>query len=93
MDTPQNNHLPTADVLQRLAISESGFVFDPATGHSFTLNDTGLDILRFLQTQTDMNALVHYIGVHYQVDPKQLERDLADFLNQLRRETESGETS
>jgi len=32
-----------------LAISDTGFVFDPRTGHSYTVNSTGLTLLRGLK--------------------------------------------
>jgi len=32
--------------LAMLAISDTGFVFDPRTGHSYTVNSTGLVLLR-----------------------------------------------
>ena len=41
----RDNHsaaLPSVQALRRLAISESGFVFDPMSGHHFTVNETGL---------------------------------------------------
>ena len=38
--------LPKSDVLKRLALSDSGFVFDPVSGNSFTVNGSGLAILR-----------------------------------------------
>ncbi len=31
--------------LKQLAVSENGFVFDPYTGHTFTLNATGIAVL------------------------------------------------
>ena len=40
--------LPSAHALRRLAISESGFVFDPFSGHHFTVNETGREILGHL---------------------------------------------
>ena len=42
--------------LSMLAISDSGFVFDPRTGHSYAVNSTGLALLRSLklgQTPTE----------------------------------------
>jgi hypothetical protein len=38
------------DKLAVLAVSESGFIFDPVTGHSYTANATGLRILELLKT-------------------------------------------
>lgn len=37
------------DRLQSLAISETGFIFDPQTGQSFTVNATGLLVLDLLK--------------------------------------------
>jgi len=35
--------------LAMLALSDTGFVFDPRTGHSYTVNSTGLALLRGLK--------------------------------------------
>ena len=35
--SPDAELLPPLEVLNRLAVSESGFVFDPASGHNFTV--------------------------------------------------------
>jgi hypothetical protein len=35
--------------LKALAVADSGFVFDPRTGHSYSLNGSGLVALRALQ--------------------------------------------
>jgi hypothetical protein len=35
--------------LRDLALSDSGFVFDPMTGHSFTVKPSGLRILQWLK--------------------------------------------
>jgi len=35
---------------QSIAISENGFVFNPITGDSFTLNNTGIQILTMLKS-------------------------------------------
>jgi hypothetical protein len=76
--------LPDAKALERLAISESGFVFDPVSGHSFTLNETGLNILRSLQHDRHLNSLRERLSVEYDVDHATLDRDLLEFLGSLR---------
>jgi len=76
--------LPDAKTLERLAISESGFVFDPVSGHSFTLNETGLEILRTLQKNRHLGALLEQLSVEYDVDRSTLDRDLLEFLGSLR---------
>ncbi len=76
--------LPDAKALERLAISESGFIFDPVSGHSFTVNETGLDILRSLQRDRLLPALQERLARDYDVDAKTLDRDLLEFLCSLR---------
>ena len=76
--------LPDAMVLNRLAISESGFLFDPVSGHSFTVNETGLAILRALQTNHHLDALREALTSAYDVDEAALDRDLLEFLGSLR---------
>jgi hypothetical protein len=76
--------LPDAKTLQRLAISESGFVFDPVSGHSFTLNETGLTILRALQRDRHLDRLREGLTAEYDVDERALDRDLLEFLGSLR---------
>ena len=39
--------------LNRLAINDEGFIFDPETGNSFTVNGTGLFIIKLLKEFTD----------------------------------------
>ncbi len=70
--------------LNRLAISDEGFVFDPLTGTSYTVNHTALRILQQRiagrsdeETATD---LTDTFGIGAQA----AERDLQDFLLQLR---------
>jgi hypothetical protein len=76
--------LPDAKSLERLAISASGFIFDPVSGHSFTVNETGLEILRHLQHQRDLDPLRARLQADYDVAPTQLDRDLVEFLSSLR---------
>lgn len=77
--------LPSPQALHRLAISESGFVFDPMSGHHFTVNETGLEILRLLQKEQDLDALLAKLGKEYSVSPRELERDVLEFAGLLRR--------
>lgn len=80
----EENILPDANSLQRLAVSESGFVFDPVSGHSFTVNETGLTILRALQKERRLDALRATLAAEYEVEGPTLDRDLLEFLGSLR---------
>ena len=53
--------LPKADILMRLALSDSGFVFDPVTGNSFTVNGSALSILRLLQRESALDRVVAFL--------------------------------
>lgn len=72
-----------AESLQRLAISESGFVFDPASGQSFTVNETGLALIRLLQKNSEVQAVVKQLQQEYDIAVPELERDIEDFQDEL----------
>ena len=75
---------PPADVLNRLAVSESGFVFDPASGHHFTVNETGLVLLRLLLKSPRLDQVLETLGNEYDADPREMERDVIEFVSALR---------
>lgn len=75
---------PERRLLQRLAVNPSGFVFDPETGHSFTANETGLYLLKLLQTEKESSRIVKSIQADYEVGAPELERDLSEFIQVLR---------
>lgn len=77
--------LPSAHSLRRLAVSESGFVFDPVSGHHFTVNETGLEILRHLQHEKDLPELLELLTKEYSVSTQELERDVVEFAGMLRK--------
>ena len=77
--------LPSSESLRRLAISESGFVFDPMSGHHFTVNETGLEILRHLQKDEDLSELLSFLEQEYSAGTRELERDVLEFAGMLRK--------
>jgi hypothetical protein len=79
-----NNSFPPLSSIQRLAISESGFVFDPVSGHNFTVNETGLAILRLLQKNTEVKPVLAHLVKEYDVSPRDAERDVMEFAGVLR---------
>lgn len=83
-DLPNDQILPSAASIRRLAVSESGFVFDPTSGRSFTVNETGVAILRALQQELSLDAIRRDLAVEYEVAPQMLERDLSEFLGSLK---------
>lgn len=74
-----------ADVLKRLALSESGFVFDPVTGDSFTANATALAIIRLAQHERDAKRIAAALAEEFDVGTTEAERELIEFSGVLRR--------
>ena len=79
-----SNPFPPLSNLQRLAISESGFVFDPVSGHNFTVNETGLSILRLLQKSIKIEPVLAQLSEEYDAPKLDIERDVLEFAGVLR---------
>jgi len=77
--------LPNQEVLRRLAISDSGFVFDPVNGDSYTVNPCGLAVLRLLKDGKSFSEVLEQITLSYDVNTHNAERDISDFVIQLRK--------
>ena len=85
-DHPLNSFLNQyCDSLKRLALNDSGFVFDPMSGQSFTVNPCGLELLKLMQKQTDVELINHQIMREFDISAEALERDFLEFSEQLRR--------
>lgn len=71
--------------LRQLAISDAGFVFDPVSGHSFTLNATGARILHYLKQGLPPSDIAPRLNEEFDVDETDDPvRDVEDFLLRLR---------
>ncbi len=69
---------------RNLAISESGFLFLPTTGETFTANETGRAIMQAMQAGKSEAEIVQMFADEFDTDPATAERDLHDFLAQLK---------
>jgi len=70
--------------LQRLAISDEGFIFDPETGNSFTTNKVGLWIMGRLKEDRTVSQIFEDMVEQFDTDREEAQRDLMDFMEQLR---------
>lgn len=70
-------------IKKNIALSDSGFVFDPATGNSFTTNPIGLEIIQFLKQEKSGKEIQSEIMTAYAIDQETFERDFSDFINVL----------
>ncbi len=69
---------------KNVATSESGFIFNPSTGDSFSANPIAAEILIQLKQGVSPSEIKKTVLNKYEVDSSQLERDWDDFLLQLR---------
>lgn len=68
---------------KNIATSEAGFIFNPGTGDSFSVNNMGTEILSMLKENKSQDDVIASISDRYEVDMSQLEKDLEDFISQL----------
>lgn len=71
-------------IKKNIAVSESGFVFVPNTGDSYTLNPVAADILHAISENQTSAEIRSSIESKYDVDPVLFEKDFHDFIHQLK---------
>lgn len=67
-----------------IATSENGFIFNPATGDSFTSNGIAAEILLLMKSGETAQQIKQKIIEKYDVEFGQLERDWDDYMQQLK---------
>ncbi len=70
--------------LNSLAISETGFIFDPTSGHSFTTNEVGMEILNLLKSGKEIQEIIEELQEEYAVSENELEIDVMDYIHNLK---------
>ena len=71
--------------LRDLAVSDSGFVFDPMTGYTFTVNPTGLRVLQGLKSGESPEAIAQGLLEEFDLEGgEDVPRDVDEFLDRLR---------
>ena len=71
-------------IKQNLALSDSGFIFNPATGDSFSANPIGMEIIRRLLEGKSQKQITTTVLKVYQVEESAFEKDYHDFVRSLR---------
>jgi hypothetical protein len=67
-----------------LAVSETGFLFNPGTGESFTVNPIGAEIIEMLRKGMTHEQMFDAITSVYHVERNTFEKDLHDFMGMLK---------
>ncbi len=71
-------------IKSNVAISESGFVFNPFTGESYSVNPVGANIFSKLKEGKNYDQIQQEMLEKFQVDAETLERDFSDFISMLK---------
>ncbi|MBN1337887.1 MAG: PqqD family protein [Bacteroidales bacterium] len=70
-------------IKQNVAISESGFVFNPISGESFTVNPVGIEIINYLKEGKSAEEITGLILEEFNVEENTFEKDYQDFTGLL----------
>ena len=68
---------------KNIALSESGFIFNPATGDSYSVNQLASDVLGMLKDDKSLTEVKREIQDKYEVSASSLDEDLHDFTTHL----------
>jgi hypothetical protein len=71
------------EALDQLAISASGFVFDPISGGTFTVNATGRALLEGLRDGLGLDGLTERLRARFEIDGADLRRDVLEYVRAL----------
>jgi hypothetical protein len=72
-------------IKKNLALSDSGFIFDPSSGDSFSTNPIGLEIIRLIKAGKSTQEIKAVLLKNYYTDEATVEKDYYDFVNTLNR--------
>jgi len=82
---------------KNIAISDSGLLFNPATGESFSVNPIGLEIINLMRQGKNDDEIGKAIISNYSTELSMIERDLHDFIHMMKQyqlaDTNGGENN
>jgi hypothetical protein len=71
-------------IKKNIAVSETGFVFNPTTGDSYSINQVGQEILGYLSENKTPAEITTLMTTQYDIDPPSFEKYFYDFISMLR---------
>lgn len=71
------------NIRKNIAVSETGFIFNPLTGDSFSVNNVGVFILQQLKAGNSQQQITESLIAEYELDANTAEKDLYDFFSML----------
>ena len=71
-------------IKSNIAVSETGFVFDPTSGESYSINNVGQEILEQLKEGKSADEISKTMVGRYEIDAASFEKYYYDFTGMLR---------
>jgi len=71
-------------IRKNIAISETGFVFNPTTGDSYSINQVGQEILGYLGDNKSPDEITSLMTKDYEIDSQSFEKYFYDFISMLK---------
>ena len=66
-------------IKKNIAISDSGFLFNPLSGDSYSVNGTGIEVIKLLRAGKNKEQIINELEKECRIDKNTLEKDLNDF--------------
>jgi hypothetical protein len=70
-------------IKSNIALSESGFIFNPNTGESFTLNPTGQELFGMIREGNDYDEIRMFFLENFDTEESVFEKDFEDFIHMM----------
>ena len=71
-------------IRKNIAVSDTGFLFNPSTGDSFSINPIGQSIIKAFQDNKSEDEIIIELLEEYRIDKNTVEKDLNDFIRMLK---------
>jgi len=71
-------------IKKNIATNEFGFVFNPATGDSYSSNPIAAEIIQLMKDNHSLNDIKKVLLDKYEVDKMTIEKDVDEFVNLLK---------
>lgn len=72
------------NINKNIAVSDSGFVFNPTTGESFSANPIGTEIIEMLKQGKSQNEIKDIILENYITEQDIVDKDVFEFFELLK---------
>jgi hypothetical protein len=71
-------------IIKEVKISDNGFVFNSNTGDSFSLNPSGLELIKLISEGKDFGEVYEAFALRYEIDELTFEKDFYEFCSLLK---------